>query len=227
MKSFQSKINQTMRKFQFTILTMLAFSMLLFSCGVNSEESNTIFDADKTSSYDKDQNEKDIDEAMDEAKNALKDLNGNDKETVNFRELKKLLPSEVAGVERSKSSGETSGIFGIKVSHAEAEYKDNDSGKKIDIDIIDVAGMGVAMNAMASWSSVQFDKEDEDGYERTLTYKGMKAFESYSHKHKSGEFAILVNERFIVTVKGRKVELSDLKDALKEIDLGDLKDLGQ
>ncbi|MFN3488642.1 MAG: transposase, partial [Emticicia sp.] len=101
-------------------------------------------------------------------------------------------------------------------------YK-NDDGS-IEVNIIDVAGTGALMG-MAAWSMMEMDKETENGYEKTMTYKGNKAYEKYDSKNKDGEIAVIVAKRFVVTVSGNNVEIDKIKKTLDDIDLGKLEDL--
>lgn len=49
-----------------------------------------------------------------------------------------------------------------------------------------MAGSG-ALIGVAAWSMIDRDKETENGYEKTTTYKGNKAYEKYNSKNKNGE----------------------------------------
>ena len=60
-------------------------------------------------------------------------------------------------MERTKNEGETTGAMGFKVSTAKASFKDGD--KRIEIEIIDVGGIGMAAMGMAAWSMAEIDKE--------------------------------------------------------------------
>jgi len=75
---------------------------------------------------------------------------------------------------------------------------------------------------LAAWSKLDVDRETDDGYERTTTFDGHKAYEKYNDKRKRGEINLIVNSRFIVQVEGRGVEMDELKRAIKKIDLDDL-----
>ncbi len=158
--------------------------------------------------------------------NVAKQMQGEEGEAVeviNFRELKELLPNRVAGMKMDDSSGETAGAMGFKISTAEAQYKDND--REIEISIADVGGAPMALMGMAAWTSLEYEKDTDKGYERTTTIEGHKAFEKYYDSQKEGEIGVLVSKRFIVSVKGYNVSMDDIQAALKRIDLDDLEKL--
>ena len=89
--------------------------------------------------------------------------------------------------------------------------------KKIEVNIVDVAGVAAAMMGMASWATVEIDRESDDGYERTTKIGGNKAFEKYDANQKTGELNLIVDERFIIAIKGRNIEEKDLRKALDKI----------
>lgn len=50
---------------------------------------------------------------------------------------------------------------------------------------------------MASWASVEIDRETETGYEKSTVLGGNKAFEKYDTRSRRGEIKVLVGGRFI------------------------------
>lgn len=168
-----------------------------------------------------------------ELKDAMKKLNesvqsmqdGKSVEVVNFRDLKELLPKRVAGMDRTKHTGEKTGMLGFKVSMAEATYEDD--GKRLTIKVMDTGGTGIAALGGAAWTSLDIDRETDTGYERTFTQDGQKGYEKYDSQTKRGETSLFVGQRFYIQVTGYKVSESDMNDARDVIDLDDLVDLQQ
>lgn len=162
-----------------------------------------------------------INQLEDLAKNLQKDGDGNVKKPVNFRKLKNLLPENANGFEKTNAKGESTGAMGFNISQVEAKYEKGD--KKVELNIVDAGGIGTAIMGMASWSVIQIDKESDTGFERTTTYKGRKAFEKCNNKR--CEFALIIANRFIVTSKGRNVDIEDLHDLVEEVGLDDLESM--
>ncbi len=155
-----------------------------------------------------------VGEAMDQLKN-----DGKVVEPVNFRVLKEGIPETFLGMERTKNEGETTGAMGFKISTAKASFKEGD--KRIDVEIVDVGGIGMAAMGMAAWSMAEIDKESDNGYERTTTFEGHKAFEKCSGNR--CEFSTWMNQRIIFNVKGYNVEMDDIKKGIKkDVDLDNL-----
>ncbi len=146
------------------------------------------------------------------------------KETVDPKLLKELLPSDADGLKRREASSEKNAVMGFGISVAKASYRD-DNGQDIDVNISDVAGMGVALMGMAAWSMASIDKETETGYEKTIEYKGHKAFEKYDTQSKHGEIAVIVANRYIVQVEGNSVDMDKIKSVMDDIDLDKLADI--
>ncbi len=192
----------------FTLL--LATSMFLSSCGSKKEEEKV--EEPKTG----------LEALQNIAKEAEKMSNEKPKEVVDAKLLKELLPADADGLPRKEASSEKTGAMGFNISTAEARYRNDDSS--IEVNIIDAAGTGALMG-MAAWSMMEMDKENEEGYEKTTKYKDHKAFEKYNTKNKDGEMAVIVANRFVVTVKGNNVDMDKIKATLDDIDLGKLEDL--
>ena len=88
---------------------------------------------------------------------------------------------------------------------------------------------GLSGLAAYGWYMVDIDKENESGYEKTITYKGNKGYEKYDNDGKHGELNILVAKRFVVEANGNNVSMDQMKAAVNMIDVGKLeswKDVG-
>lgn len=78
---------------------------------------------------------------------------------------------------------------------------------------------------MAAWSMIDVDKETEDGYEKTGKMGDNKSYEKYNNSNKSGEIAVMIRNRFIVTAKGNGVSMEKIKAPLEDVDLDKLADM--
>lgn len=142
-------------------------------------------------------------------------------EPVSFQELKELLPSELAGIPRTEAEGESNGTMGFKISVAKGKYKTDD--KSIDVDIMDLGGVGgFAIAGLAAWTLAESERETDNGYERTIKLDGHKGFEKYSNTDKSGELKLFLNERFLVSLEGENLSMDEIKSAFRKIDFSKL-----
>ena len=76
-------------------------------------------------------------------------------------------------------------------------------------------------------SQCKFRKKNasEHGYERTTLIDGHKAYEKYDGRSETGEISIIVEDRFIVNIKGDNIREKDLQTALRKLDLSGLERL--
>lgn len=150
--------------------------------------------------------------------------NGNKKvETVDYKELKALLPESLPGMKRTDATGEKTSAMGMQISNAEGRYSADNGGGSMTIKISDIGSMtGLAGMAAYAWSGVNIDRESDNEYEKTSTIGGYKSHEKYNKSSKSGEVSVLVGDRFVVDVNGDNVDMDAIKGALGKVDLGKL-----
>ncbi len=135
--------------------------------------------------------------------------------------LKPFLPDSFAGLPKTGGSAEKNGMAGLAVSKAEGTYGDRGQ-KHVTLEISDTGGIS-ALVGMASWMNVQGEKEDDQGFERTRKVDGRLVHERGSKQPGgSSEFTVVLGDRFVVSAKGRGLELADLKGAVSGLDLGKL-----
>jgi len=142
-------------------------------------------------------------------------------------QLKPLVPSTFAGLAKTASNVEKTGMAGIMVSKAEATYGDGE-GKRVNLDISDTGGVS-GLVAFAGWAGVEGEKEDDSGSEKTVKVDGRLVHERIAKNGGANEFGIIVGDRFVINARGRGVSIDDLKAAVSSLDLAKLesmKDVG-
>ena len=148
-------------------------------------------------------------------------------EPVDFRELKNLLPAGIGAMKRTSSEGEKGGGFGFLVSHAEARYEGD--GGHATVKITDPGNLSGMAAMAAMWMNLELDKESDTGYEKTGTANGRRFHEKYDKASKSGEYTVIVANRFIVEVDGSGIDMATMKKALEQVNIAKLesmKDVG-
>ena len=140
-------------------------------------------------------------------------------DAVDIEKLKPLIPDTFAGFAKKSSRSEKSGVGSLLVSKAEAEYGDN-AGKSVRLEITDMGGASGLMG-LASWASVQGEKEDQYGTEKTQKVNGRLVHEK-SRKSGGGEYSVVIADRFMVEAKSSSVDMNTLKSAVGSLDLGKL-----
>lgn len=141
---------------------------------------------------------------------------------VDFRKLKAWLPAELGGMKRTSASGEKTGMGGINVSVANADYSKGDDISAT-LTVTDLGGMGpMGVMAQAGMLASDIDRESDDGYERSFVLKGNKGLESYQTKDKSGEIKLFVGGRYMVEIDAANLPAASLRKIAEELDLAAL-----
>lgn len=208
------------------LVTLSIVLFIIFGCGENKQNPEN-----QTNKSESGNNKSDLENFAENMKNLSESFNeGKKVNPVDFRDLKALLPEQIGTLKRTNASGEKSSAMGINISKAEADYREEQGNKRIDIEITDLGSVtGLSAFAAYGWYMAEIDKETNDGYEKTFTYKGNKGYEKYNNKYQNGDISVLVAKRFVVEINGDNVSMDEMKAALDMIDIGKLegmKDFG-
>jgi hypothetical protein len=128
--------------------------------------------------------------------------------------LKGMLPDNVAGAPRTEISAVTAGAAGMGGSDAEATYQNGDT--HITLKVADIAAAG-GLAALAGAVNVQEDRETATGYEKVQTINGRLTTEKYDNQAKSGEYSVMVANRFLISADGSGVSMDQLKAAVAAV----------
>ena len=202
-------------------ILLLSVIFILVSCGKGGDQPNEKQKSEEKTGI------KSLDEFVDKANEVQNNMEeGKKYEVVDFRDLKALLPETIGDFKRANAEGEKSGAMGFTISKAEADYNNEDYSQSIDVEITDLSGAtGYAGLAAWGWAMVDIDKETENGYEKTIKYKGHKAYEKYDSQGSYGSIEVLVSGRFMVSVSGNGVSMGEIKSAIDQIDIGKLESM--
>jgi hypothetical protein len=203
-------------------MVLLSFVLFFWGCGEKKSDSPQ---------NESSNNKSDLENFADKMKDASEGFKeGKKVNPVDFRDLKALLPESIGNLKRSNLEGEKVAAMGMNISHANADYSDAESNVSIDLKITDLGNVsGLSGLAAYGWYMVDIDKENDNGYEKTITYKGNKGYEKYNNENKDGEISILVAKRFVIEANGNNVSMDQMKAAVGMIDIGKLeswKDVG-
>lgn len=138
--------------------------------------------------------------------------------------LKAFLPAAVAGFTREEVSASSSGAGGYQGSQAEGRYAKGDASLRLEVTDMGAAG---ALAGMAGAFNVKSSKETATGYEKVGVVGGRMTQESYDRQARSGEYSILVGERFMIHARGDGVTMDELKAAVASVDAGRLEGLAK
>jgi hypothetical protein len=111
----------------------------------------------------------------------------------------------------------------VQVSEAEAQYSDN-GGQSIRLKVTDLGG-AAGLAALAGWANIEADRETQTGYDKTYKSGGRMIHEQWDNGSKSGEYTMIVGDRFSVEASGSAASVDVLKSAVSSIDPGGLEAL--
>jgi hypothetical protein len=144
---------------------------------------------------------------------------------IDFHRLEDMLPETLPGMRRVEASGRSGEAMGMKGSSATTSYSDGKDAS-ITIEIADTASFS-GLTALATRFDPKLEKETATGYERTRRVDGQLVHERYDRQSRSGELAIVLADRYAVTVRGHGVPAEALAGALHRIDLTQLASAGR
>lgn len=128
-------------------------------------------------------------------------------------QLKAMLPEELLGIKRS--SFNTSSMMGYGV--GEAEYRKDDS-TNIKLNLFDCAGeAGAGMYSLRYWTQMSMQSENDNGYTKTVDFKGKKALETYDKNNNSYSLTYSPTDRLLVTLNGQNTGLDMLKQSANSL----------
>ena len=142
---------------------------------------------------------------------------------IGIEQLKPFVPETFAGLAKKSSQAEKTGVAAFMISKAEATYSDG-AQKNVNLEISDTGGAS-GLLGLAGWAGIQGEKESESGSEKTYKANGRLLHEKSSKIGERNEFAVVLGDRFIVSAKGRGVDVNELKSAVSALDLAKLESL--
>ncbi|MGD9904231.1 MAG: hypothetical protein AB7U83_12265 [Vicinamibacterales bacterium] len=149
---------------------------------------------------------------------------GKPADPVSFRDLQTAFPA-VDGWTMDKPRGERM-TSPVAFSQTEARYRNGDA--RIEVKIVDSAFQQLLVAPWAMFLAAGYEKETDDGYEKSTTVAGHPGFEKWNDRRKSGELNLVVAKRFLVSVDGdRLTDMKQLHDFAGKVDFAKLAGLGQ
>jgi MFS family permease len=153
--------------------------------------------------------------------------NGQTVDPVDKDILKAMLPDTVASLPRTGTEASKGGMATMQISEADGDYGDN-QGKHVKLKVLDTGGAKM-FGLAAAWAAVEVDRSTDTGYEKTGKVAGRPTHEKFDKNSQSGEYAVLIGDRFLVEADGTNVDMAALKDGVAAVDpakLEAMKDLG-
>jgi len=130
---------------------------------------------------------------------------------------------DLSGWEKGKPTGERM-TSPVNYSVAKITYKKGDAS--VEEEISDSAFNQMLLVPFSMFLTTGYEKETEDGYEKSTKVGDFPGFEKWNKNSKSGELTAIVSKRFIVQVNGREIpDPKVMHEAMASIDLKKLASL--
>lgn len=126
--------------------------------------------------------------------------------------MKTFLPETLGGLPRTNVSASRNSAMGFQVAEASADYSDG-AGRSLHLAVND-AGGAKGVLALANWAGVEEEREWQGGYEKTYRADGRMIHERWDSGSGSGEYSVIVGERFAVELAGKAANMDELKAML-------------
>ena len=200
---------------RFQLISLVIISLIVLNCSSDKSE-------------EQDQEESMVSERMNKAMEEMKLFFSDEKtvEPINYHDLCSLMPQDIGQLEQKSSHGENTSLFGMHVSEAEVKYISPEELKTLTIKITDMGNLsGFTSIATFAWTLTEFERINENGFERTCTFRSYKAVESYDKPARQSELQILVMDRFVIELKGFAVSTDQLHQFAELIDFEILEEM--
>jgi hypothetical protein len=149
--------------------------------------------------------------------------NGKPVDPVSFRDLQVVFVP-FSGWEMAKPTGEK---MSSPVSYSQAKVRYHKGDANIEVSVMDSAFNQLLVIPFSTFLTAGYEKETEDGYEKSVKVSGNPGWEKWNSSNKNGELNAVVNKRFIVQIEGRHLDdtkvLYQLADSMQLGKLADLK----
>lgn len=150
-----------------------------------------------------------------------------DVQPVDWRDMKTLLPDDIAGFDRIDWEGHNKQAIGIRLATIKGDYERGDD--RMHVAVVDLGSLSGLATAGYDWLDAHIDSETSRGYERTQEIEGYPGFVEVEYGSVRDEMSavVIVEDRFVVAVNIEGENLDDdlLMDAVDDIPLSRLRDM--
>jgi hypothetical protein len=135
--------------------------------------------------------------------------------------IKPFLPDTLDGLKRTQASAERNAALGVQISKATASYSDG-ANHTLNLEITDTGSLKGLVGFAAGWGGVEQESESDTGYEKTYKSGNQLIHEKWNKQSQSGEYGVVIADRFSVAVTGNAASIDELKQAAASIDVSGL-----
>jgi hypothetical protein len=136
-------------------------------------------------------------------------------------QIKPFLPDALNGLQRTASSAQRTGAMGMQMSTATATYSDG-ANHSLNLEITDTGSLKGLVGFASGWGGVEQDSQTDTGYEKIYKSGDELIHEKWDKQSQSGEYGIVIANRFTVKVSGSAANIDVLKSAVASVNTNGL-----
>jgi hypothetical protein len=138
--------------------------------------------------------------------------------------IRTFLPDAIGGFKRTQLQVQRNGAMGMQVSTATGTYSD-DAQHTVTLTITDTGSLKGVFGFASGWAGVEQESQTDTGYDKLYKSGGQLIHEKWDSKSNSGEYGVVVADRFSVTAQGNADKIGDLKSDVAAVNLSGLEAL--
>jgi hypothetical protein len=138
--------------------------------------------------------------------------------------IRPFLPDSIGNLKRTQLQLQRSGAMGMQVSTGTATYSDG-AQHTVTVTIVDTGSLKGVFGFASGWGGVEQESQTDTGYDKLYKSGGQLIHEKWDSKSQSGEYGVVVGDRFSVTAQGNADKIDDLKSDVAAINLSGLEAL--
>lgn len=137
---------------------------------------------------------------------------------VSFRDLQTALPT-LSGWTQAKPQGERM-TSPVSFSQTEVDYTNGE--QEVEVKIVDSGFNQILLAPWTMFLAAGYEKETEEGYEKSFKLGEHPGFEKWNSEDKRGELNFVVAKRFLVSVEGKVDDAKVLHEFAEKVDTSKL-----
>jgi hypothetical protein len=138
--------------------------------------------------------------------------------------IRTFMPDAIGGLKRTQLQVQRNGAMGMQVSTATGTYSDG-AQHTVTVTVADTGSLKGVFGFASGWAGVEQETQTDTGYDKLYKSGGQLIHEKWDSKNNSGEYGVVVADRFSVTAQGHADKIDDLKSDVAAINLSGLEAL--
>jgi hypothetical protein len=135
--------------------------------------------------------------------------------------IKPFIPDTLNGLQRTQFSVQRNAALGMQMSTGTATYSDGGQ-HSLNLEISDTGSLKGLVGFATGYAGAEQDTETDTGYDKLYKSGGQLIHEKWDNRSASGEYGVIVGDRFSVKVSGSASSIADLKSAVASLNLSGL-----